>query len=157
MVASRSNKNGRELTFLLLAFVLFPGYGHFVHAYGAGRLPNIGDCAGSEGAALFGCALISSYLFLFIGFVFLLPAFASPRHVENKRTDVSSLWFRETDSTEPPTRPPPLRRRSEEERDPRSSERERTDPPSLPRSKEKTSSPLLLFFHFVPSVVFVFF
>jgi len=29
-------------------------------------LPNMGDCAGSESAALFGVGLLSSYLFLFI-------------------------------------------------------------------------------------------
>ena len=40
-----------------------------MHAYGPNWLPQVGDCAGSEGAALFGCALISSYLFLFIGSV----------------------------------------------------------------------------------------
>lgn len=31
-------------------------------------LPNNGTCAGEEFAAIFGCALLSSYLFLFIGF-----------------------------------------------------------------------------------------
>lgn len=45
----------------------FTGYGHFAHVHGQGLLPQVGNCAGSEGAALFGCALISSYLFLFIG------------------------------------------------------------------------------------------
>jgi len=32
-------------------------------------LPQVGDCAGAESAAIFGCLLISSYLFLFIGSV----------------------------------------------------------------------------------------
>ena len=41
------------------------GYQHFVHKY-APALPHVADCAGSEGAALFGCALLTSYLFLFI-------------------------------------------------------------------------------------------
>jgi hypothetical protein len=41
-------------------------YSHFAYKY---NLPNfIGDCAGSEGAALFGCGLLSSYLVLFIAF-----------------------------------------------------------------------------------------
>jgi hypothetical protein len=31
-------------------------------------MPNNGTCAGEEFAAIFGCALLSSYLFLFIGF-----------------------------------------------------------------------------------------
>jgi len=33
-------------------------------------LPYLGNCAGSEGAALFGCALLTSYLGLFINFYF---------------------------------------------------------------------------------------
>ena len=31
-------------------------------------MPNHGTCAGEEFAAIFGCALLTSYLFLFIGF-----------------------------------------------------------------------------------------
>ena len=31
-------------------------------------MPNSGNCAGEEFAAIFGCALLTSYLFLFIGF-----------------------------------------------------------------------------------------
>lgn len=31
-------------------------------------MPNNGTCAGEEFAAIFGCALLTSYLFLFIGF-----------------------------------------------------------------------------------------
>jgi fatty acid elongase 3 len=31
-------------------------------------MPNFGTCAGEEFAAIFGCALLTSYLFLFIGF-----------------------------------------------------------------------------------------
>ncbi|CDZ97064.1 Fatty acid elongase [Phaffia rhodozyma] len=42
-------------------------WGRFATAY-APWLPSGGDCAGSPGAAAFGCALISSYLFLFIAF-----------------------------------------------------------------------------------------
>lgn len=31
-------------------------------------MPHVGTCAGSEGAALFGCGLLTTYLFLFISF-----------------------------------------------------------------------------------------
>ena len=34
------------------------------------RLPYIANCAGSEKAAIFGCGLLTSYLFLFINFYF---------------------------------------------------------------------------------------
>ncbi|KAG5647990.1 hypothetical protein DXG03_007024 [Asterophora parasitica] len=45
-------------------------YSHMVVKYYANALPNVGDCAGSEGAAIFGCALLTSYLGLFINFYF---------------------------------------------------------------------------------------
>ncbi|KAK8865585.1 hypothetical protein IAR55_000729 [Kwoniella newhampshirensis] len=41
-------------------------WNHFATTYTS--LPAVGDCAGSEGAALFGCGLLTSYLFLFIAF-----------------------------------------------------------------------------------------
>jgi fatty acid elongase 3 len=31
-------------------------------------MPTLGDCAGTEAAALFGCGVLTSYLFLFIKF-----------------------------------------------------------------------------------------
>jgi hypothetical protein len=34
------------------------------------HLPYLGNCAGSEKAAIFGCALLTSYLGLFINFYF---------------------------------------------------------------------------------------
>ncbi|ORX35482.1 ELO family [Kockovaella imperatae] len=47
-----------------LFITYFASYQHFAHKYTS--LPHVSDCAGSEGAALFGCALLTSYLFLFI-------------------------------------------------------------------------------------------
>jgi fatty acid elongase 3 len=43
-------------------------YSHFVYAYYRDTLPVMGNCAGTETAALFGCGLLTSYLGLFINF-----------------------------------------------------------------------------------------
>lgn len=63
-----------------LFFVYFATYTYLlpflqpsnIHSYFTSNyfpwLPNNGTCAGEEFAAIFGCALLSSYLFLFIGF-----------------------------------------------------------------------------------------
>ena len=50
-----------------LGFVYFASYTYFSYVYFP-WLPTWGICAGEEIAAIFGCALLSSYLFLFIGF-----------------------------------------------------------------------------------------
>ncbi|KAI8149602.1 GNS1/SUR4 family-domain-containing protein [Fennellomyces sp. T-0311] len=47
--------------------VYFCSYTYFAYTYWP-HLPNMGSCAGTETSALFGCALLSSYLFLFINF-----------------------------------------------------------------------------------------
>lgn len=52
-------------TYLLIP--RFPRYSYFAATYFP-VLPHQGSCSGSEGAALFGCALLTSYLFLFISF-----------------------------------------------------------------------------------------
>jgi len=46
--------------------VYFGTYSRF--AFKFWKTPNIGDCAGTESAALFGCGVLTSYLFLFIKF-----------------------------------------------------------------------------------------
>ncbi|KAF7320342.1 Elongation of fatty acids protein [Mycena kentingensis (nom. inval.)] len=51
-----------------LFLVYFGTYNHFAASYYADSLPFIGNCAGSETAALFGCGLLTSYLGLFINF-----------------------------------------------------------------------------------------
>ena len=48
------------------AFV-FPAYSYFSNTYWP-ELPSLGNCNGTESAAVFGCALLSSYLLLFIKF-----------------------------------------------------------------------------------------
>lgn len=50
-----------------LFVVYFCTYTYFAYTYWP-HLPNAGSCAGTETSALFGCALLSSYLLLFINF-----------------------------------------------------------------------------------------
>jgi fatty acid elongase 3 len=47
--------------------LFFARYSHFATKY-LPSVPTVGDCAGEESAALFGCGLLSSYLLLFINF-----------------------------------------------------------------------------------------
>ncbi|GAN10785.1 fatty acid elongase [Mucor ambiguus] len=42
-------------------------YSYYAYTY-TSFMPNFGDCAGTESAAAFGCAILTSYLFLFINF-----------------------------------------------------------------------------------------
>jgi fatty acid elongase 3 len=51
-----------------LGLVYFGTYSHMADAYFRDSLPYVGNCAGEEGAAIFGCALLTSYLGLFINF-----------------------------------------------------------------------------------------
>ncbi|EJD03957.1 GNS1/SUR4 membrane protein [Fomitiporia mediterranea MF3/22] len=48
--------------------VYFGTYSYFVSTYWSDKFPSYGTCAGTEGAALFGCGLLTSYLGLFINF-----------------------------------------------------------------------------------------
>lgn len=50
-----------------LGFVYFAAYTYFSYTYFP-WLPNKGSCAGEEFAAVYGCGLLTSYLFLFIAF-----------------------------------------------------------------------------------------
>ncbi|ORY23942.1 ELO family [Naematelia encephala] len=52
---------------LFITYFASTSYQHFATKY-APFLPTMDDCVGSEGAALFGCGLLTSYLFLFIAF-----------------------------------------------------------------------------------------
>ncbi|KAG2111357.1 GNS1/SUR4 membrane protein [Suillus clintonianus] len=56
------------IQFIIDLFIFYFGlYQHYVHKYFP-ALPHFGDCSGSEPAALFGCALLTSYLMLFVDF-----------------------------------------------------------------------------------------
>lgn len=50
-----------------IVFIYFGTYTHFAYTYFP-FLPHKGGCFGKEEAAVFGCAIITSYLFLFLGF-----------------------------------------------------------------------------------------
>ncbi|KAK9236085.1 GNS1/SUR4 family-domain-containing protein [Lipomyces kononenkoae] len=50
-----------------LGFVYFASYTYFTSNYFP-ELPNAGNCAGEEFAAIYGCLVLTSYLFLFIAF-----------------------------------------------------------------------------------------
>jgi len=58
------------LRYFNLHLTLFSAYERMAFKYYPTSLPYIGNCAGSESAALFGCFLLTSYLFLFINFYF---------------------------------------------------------------------------------------
>lgn len=72
--------------FVVDLFVVYFGtYSHFVTAYWPG-LPAPGDCSGAESSAIFGCALLSSYLVLFINFyiqTYKAPARGAKKAVAN--------------------------------------------------------------------------
>ncbi|SCU99514.1 LAME_0G03466g1_1 [Lachancea meyersii CBS 8951] len=50
-----------------IGFIYFAVYQKFAHIY-APELPHCGDCVGSTTATFSGCAIVSSYLFLFVAF-----------------------------------------------------------------------------------------
>ncbi|KAF2626647.1 elongation of fatty acids protein-like protein [Macroventuria anomochaeta] len=59
---------GQITQFVLdLGFIYFASWTYFTSTY-APQLPNMGKCAGEEFAAISGMIIITSYLFLFIGF-----------------------------------------------------------------------------------------
>lgn len=54
---------------ITLGFIYFASYTYFTSTYWP-TLPNFGKCAGEEFAAISGMCIITSYLFLFLGFYF---------------------------------------------------------------------------------------
>lgn len=69
--ASTSSSPTLHLWFAVLTVLLLEtAYAYYASTYFKGRLPSPGTCAGEEHAAIFGCSLLTSYLFLFIDFYF---------------------------------------------------------------------------------------
>lgn len=61
-----------------LGFVYFAAYTYFTSTYWP-HIPNMGSCAGEEYAAISGCSILTSYLFLFIGFYIRVYSKASSK------------------------------------------------------------------------------
>ena len=56
----------QNIQFLIdLAVTYSCSYTHYTYTYTT-NIPNFGDCSGAEIVAVFGCAILTSYLFLFI-------------------------------------------------------------------------------------------
>lgn len=70
-----------------LVFIYFCSYQHFAYHYTT--WPVYGKCSGTEGAAIFGCTLITSYLFLFIEF--FRKTYNSKKGVTSKKSSSSSV------------------------------------------------------------------
>lgn len=65
-----------------LGVVYFAAYSYFAGEYFPSTLPYKGTCAGTEGAAIAGCGILTSYLFLFIvRHLVLFPLFSPFRSV----------------------------------------------------------------------------
>ncbi|KAG8780902.1 hypothetical protein FRC19_011048 [Serendipita sp. 401] len=62
-----------------ICVVYFATYSHFAYKHG---MPTVGDCQGAESAALYGCALLTFYLILFIDF-YRRTYDAKPKHATN--------------------------------------------------------------------------
>ncbi|KAL0083701.1 GNS1/SUR4 family-domain-containing protein [Phycomyces blakesleeanus] len=62
-------------------------YTYYAYNY-AQILPNFGNCAGKESAAIFGCSLLTSYLFLFINFYRLTYNAQQKKIADAKATSV---------------------------------------------------------------------
>lgn len=61
-----------------LGVVYFAAYSYFGREYLPHLVPTMGSCSGTEGAAAFGCIILTSYLVLFVVsffFPFSLPTF----------------------------------------------------------------------------------
>jgi len=75
--------------FIIDIFVVYFGTSqHFFFRHGI-NLPWVRDCAGAESAALFGCALLTSYLFLFIAFYKKTYKAGAAKKAAAKKTNVS--------------------------------------------------------------------
>ncbi|KAK4702790.1 hypothetical protein P7C70_g3431, partial [Phenoliferia sp. Uapishka_3] len=76
-----------------LFVVYFATYSYFVAEYFPGVFWSLGTCSGTEGAALMGCGLLTSYLFLFI----VCPFLSLPHSLTNSDpVNSSQAFYRKT-------------------------------------------------------------
>jgi fatty acid elongase 3 len=66
----------------------FSAFSHFSFKYHPSALPWFGDCAGTEYAAMMGCLVLTSYLFLFINFY--IQTYKKPARAVNKSVAVGN-------------------------------------------------------------------
>ncbi|MCJ1310487.1 hypothetical protein MMC25_004151 [Agyrium rufum] len=83
-----------------LGFIYFATYTYFTSTYFQ-WMPNYGHCAGEEFAAIAGCAIISSYLLLFISFY--LATYKKTPKAGRKRSNTARKAVIDMSRTEVPT------------------------------------------------------
>ncbi|KAA8916930.1 hypothetical protein TRICI_000897 [Trichomonascus ciferrii] len=84
-----------------LFFVYFASYTYFTYNYWP-WMPNKGNCAGEEFAAIYGCALLTSYLFLFIAFYIKVY---SSKKAKKTKTDAAATAAKVTTGVVTTSRP----------------------------------------------------
>ncbi|KAK9449863.1 GNS1/SUR4 family-domain-containing protein [Limtongia smithiae] len=100
-----------------LGFVYFASYTYFTFTYWP-WMPNHGSCAGEEYAAVYGCMILTSYLFLFIGFYIKVYRSSSKKAAAKKKLAgatngngaAAGIDFKTLDST--PVKATPTRKHS---------------------------------------------
>ncbi|VVT44977.1 uncharacterized protein SAPINGB_P000597 [Magnusiomyces paraingens] len=71
-----------------LFFIYFATYTYYATKYNITFLPTFGTCAGEEFAAMSGCFILTSYLFLFIGFYIRVYTKGKKRSAAEKKRNV---------------------------------------------------------------------
>ncbi|KAE8224187.1 hypothetical protein CF319_g2882 [Tilletia indica] len=84
-----------------IGLIYFATYNYFVSTY-APSLPHVGTCAGEESAAVFGCIIIASYLYLFVDFYQRTYSKKTPAKIQRAAIIAAEKTYR-TDGLATPT------------------------------------------------------